>query len=148
RIKPAMASVIMSRKWRVSGLAALFLIVASPAAFIPAQGQSPPQPTQVTLKGSLICNGARIPDPQDDDHFMVLFAIDGTPEIRAEVDRIIKEFYPDKGLDGEAAQKLMDQFSERLKFCIAPDSPALKDAKNIGKNHYCMGAQASAVTGV
>src|SRR5262249_43504855 len=36
----------------------------------------------------------------------------------------------------------------RLKFYIAEDSPALKDAKNTGKNHYCMPALASAVTGV
>ena len=79
---------------------------------------------------------------------MVVFAIDGTREIRAEVDKIVKEFYPDKGLDGDAAQKLMDQFSARLKFYIAPDSPPLKDAKNTGKNHYCMPALASAVTGV
>jgi formylglycine-generating enzyme required for sulfatase activity len=79
---------------------------------------------------------------------MVLFALDGTAEIRAEVDRIMKDFYPEKGLDGDAAQKLMDQFSARLKFYLAPDSPALKDGKNKGKNHYCQAATASAVTGV
>src|SRR5205807_590311 len=60
----------------------------------------------------------------------------------------LKEFYPEKGLDAEAAQKLMDQFSARLKYYIAPESPALKDSKNTGKNHYCMPATASAVTGV
>jgi formylglycine-generating enzyme required for sulfatase activity len=96
----------------------------------------------------MVCNGACIPDPKAEDHGMVVFAIDGTPEIRAEVERIVKEFCPDKGLDGDAAQKLMDQFSTRLKFYIAPDSPALKDQKNTGKNHYCMPATASAVTGV
>jgi formylglycine-generating enzyme required for sulfatase activity len=79
---------------------------------------------------------------------MVLFAIDGTREIRSEMDKISKEFYPEKGLDAVAAQKLMDQFSARLKFYIAPDSPALKDAKNTDKNHYCMPALANAVTGV
>jgi formylglycine-generating enzyme required for sulfatase activity len=103
----------------------------------------------VTLKGSLMCNGACIPDPKEKDHGLVLFAIDGTAEIRAEVDKIMKEFYPDKGLDAAAAQKLMDQFSARLKYYIAPDSPALteKDKKNTGKNHYCMPALASVVTG-
>jgi formylglycine-generating enzyme required for sulfatase activity len=79
---------------------------------------------------------------------MVLFALEGTPEIRAEWDRIMKEFYPDRGLDADAAQKLMDQVSARLKFYLTPDSPALKDMKNTGKNHYCMPATASAVTGV
>jgi formylglycine-generating enzyme required for sulfatase activity len=78
---------------------------------------------------------------------MVLFAIDGTPEVRAEVDRIMREFYPDRGLDAEAAQKLMDQFSARLKYHVAPDSPALKGAGNTGARHYCMPAAASAVTG-
>ena len=79
---------------------------------------------------------------------MVLFAIDGTPEIRAEVDSLMRDFYPDKGLDGSAAQKLMDEFSARLKFHLAPDSPALKANKNLGKNHYCMPATASVVTGI
>jgi formylglycine-generating enzyme required for sulfatase activity len=103
---------------------------------------------KVTLKGSMVCNGACIPDPKEEDHGMVLFALDGTGEIRAEVDKLMKEFYPDQGLDGEAAQKLMDQFSARLKFYLSPDSPALKDSKNTGKNHYCQAAAASAVTGV
>jgi len=92
-------------------------------------------------------NGACIPDPKMEDHGLVIFAIDGTAEVRASVERIMKDFYPDKGLDAEAAQKLMDQFSTRLKYHIAPDSPALKDAKNRGGNHYCMPATASAVTG-
>jgi formylglycine-generating enzyme required for sulfatase activity len=96
----------------------------------------------------MVCNGACIPDPKAQDHVMVLFAIDGTREIRAEVDKIMKKFYPEQRLDGEAAQKLMDQFSTRLKFYIAPDSPALKDTKNRGKNHYCLPAVPNAVTGV
>src|SRR5205823_6157079 len=33
-------------------------------------------------------------------------------------------------------------------FFIAPDSPALRDDKDSGKNHYCSGAVACAVTGV
>src|SRR5207244_9026659 len=113
-----------------------------------AEDPSPNQGAEVTLKGSTVCDGACVPDPKAGDHGMVIFAIDGTPEVRAEVERIMKEFYPDKGLDAEAARTLMDQFSARLKFHIAPDSPALKDNKNTGKNHYCMPAAASAVTGI
>ena len=41
----------------------------------------------------------------------------------------------------------MDQFAARLKFYVDPESPALKDDKNKGKNHYCQGAAARAVTG-
>jgi len=118
------------------------------ATCTPAEDQPPAKGTEVTLKGSLVCNGACIPKPQDTDHGMVLFAVDGTAEVRAEVGRIVKDFYPDKGLDGAAAEKLMDQFSTRLKFYVAPDSPALKGDKNRGKNHYCQPATASAVTGV
>jgi formylglycine-generating enzyme required for sulfatase activity len=103
---------------------------------------------EVTLKGSLVCNGACVPNPKEEDHVMVLFAIDGTAEIRAEVDKIMKDFYPDQGLDAEAAEKVMDEFSARLKYYLAPDSPALKDDKNKGKNHYCQAATASAVTGL
>ena len=108
-----------------------------------AQGQA----GEVTLQGSVVCNGACIPDPKMGDHGLVVFAIDGTDEVRATVKRLMKDFYPDKGLDAEAAQKLIDQFSKLLKYHISPDSPALKEIKNKGKNHYCMPATSSAVTG-
>jgi hypothetical protein len=138
----------MNAQWRRSGLAVSFLISVAVAGYATATSQSRAQAAVVTLKGSMVCNGACLPDPKAKDHGMVVFAIDGTPAIRAEVNKIMKEFYPDKGLDGEAAQKLMDQFSARLKYHIAPDSPALRGAKNTGKNHYCQAARASAVTGV
>ena len=108
-----------------------------------AQGQA----GEVTLQGSVVCTGACIPDPKMGDHGLVVFAIDGTDEVRATVKRLMKDFYPDKGLDAEAAQKLIDQFSKLLKYHISPDSPALKEIKNKGKNHYCMPATSSAVTG-
>src|SRR5437870_1475598 len=133
---------------RGSGFALCVLICIALAGRARTDGRSAAQGVEVTLRGSMVCNGACIPDPKADDHVMVVFAIDGTPEIRAEVDRIIKEFYPDRGLDGDAAQRLMDEFSARLKFYLAPDSPALSGARNTGKNHYCQPAVASAVTGV
>jgi formylglycine-generating enzyme required for sulfatase activity len=102
---------------------------------------------EVTLKGSLVCNGACVTNPKAEDHVMALFAIDGTAEIRAEVDRIVNDFFPEKGLDAEAAVKLLEQFDARLKYDIAPNSPALKDDKNRGNNHYCHAARAVAVTG-
>ncbi len=102
---------------------------------------------EVTLRGSLVCNGACVPSPKEEDHVMVLFAIEGTAEIRAEVDRIANEFLPQQGLDTEAAQKVLQQFDARLKHFIAPESPALKNDRDRGKNHYCHGARAVAVTG-
>jgi hypothetical protein len=138
----------MKTRRLVSMLVVSFILLAVNTSSVDAQDQPPARGADVTLKGSLICNGACIPDPKAEDHGLVLFAIDGTAEIRAEVERMMKEFYPDQGLDAEAAQKVMDAFSARLKFYIAPDSPALKDDKNKGKNHYCMPALARAVTGV
>ena len=102
---------------------------------------------EVTLQGSVVCNGACIPDPKKEDHGLVVFAIDGTAEARATLERILKDFYPDQALGAEAAQRLMDQFSTYLKYHIAPDSPAFQGVKNKGANHYCMPATASAVTG-
>jgi formylglycine-generating enzyme required for sulfatase activity len=116
-----------------------------------ADGAEQEPAAEVTLKGSLVCNGATVPDLKNEDHTMAIFAIDGTPAVRDEVESIIKEFYPDEGLDADAAEILMDQFSARLKFFISPDSPALQDpkySKNKGSNHYCMPATPSAVTGV
>ena len=118
----------------VTGIAILF----GSAGFVRAE---------VTLKGSLVCNGACVTNPNVEDHVMALFAIDGTAEIRAEVDRVVNDYFPEKGLDAEAAVKLLEQFDTRLKYYIAPNSPALKDEKNRGNNHYCHAARAVAVTG-
>src|SRR5262245_60190489 len=62
----------------------------------------------VTLKGSVVCNGACVPAPKKDEHVLVVFAIDGTAKVRAEVAKIVKDDFPEKGLDAGAAQKLMD----------------------------------------
>lgn len=132
----------MRRSMREAGRAAGALLLLTLAGYARGAAESPAPGAEVTLKGSLICNGACIPDPKEGDHVPALFAIDGTPEIRSEVDKIMKEFYPERGLDGDAAQKLMDQFGARLKFLIDPDSPALKASKNGGKNHYCQPAAA------
>jgi len=140
----------MPTQYLRSGIAIGCLLLIA-LGYARGEGESTAQGREVTLKGSMICNGACLSDPKEPDHGLVLFAIDGTPEIRETVDQLIKEFYPDEGLDGDAAQKLMDQFSTRLKYYISPDSPALEDAKykkNTGKNHYCMPAVASAVTGL
>jgi len=105
-----------------------------------------PAGAEVTIEGSMVCNGACIPDPKADDHVMVIYAIGGTPAIGAELDRLMAEFYPDEGLDGDAAQKLLDEFTARLKYYVSPDSPALTNTQT-AENHYCMPATSSAVTG-
>jgi hypothetical protein len=138
----------MNKHSWASAITAIIVLLSAWAGYAHAADKATVKSEEVTLKGSLVCNGACVVKPKDEDHVMVLFAIDGTAEIRAEVDKIMKEFYPDQGLDAESAEKVMDQFSARLKYYLAPDSPALKDDKNKGKNHYCQAATASAVTGV
>ena len=76
----------------------------------------------VTLKGSRVCKGACVTSPKSEDQVRALFAIDGTAEIRAEVDTNVNDFFPEKGLDAEAAVKLLEQFDTRLKYYIAPNS--------------------------
>jgi formylglycine-generating enzyme required for sulfatase activity len=137
----------MRRHWRERQLAVGPCFAVAPVALAFLFGGPHARGTEVTLRGSVVCNGACVPDPKKEDHGLVVFAIGGTAEVRATVERIMKDYYPDKGLDAEAAQKLMDQFSARLKYHIAPDSPALKALRPEGKGHYCMPAAASAVTG-
>ena len=116
----------MTRSWqeRRHSTKCCFAITLVALAFL--VGRSQTWGVEVTVQGSVVCNGACIPDPNKQDHGLVVFAIDGTAEVRATVELIMKDFYADNGLDAEAAQKLMDQFSTRLKYHIAPDSPALK----------------------
>jgi formylglycine-generating enzyme required for sulfatase activity len=137
----------MGRYWQDRRLAAKSCFAIALAVLALIFGEYQARGSEVTLQGSVVCNGACIPDPKREDHVLVVFAIDGTAEIRAALERIMRDFYPDKGLDAEAAQKLMDRCSTRLKYYIASDSPALKDAKNTGSQHYCMPAAASAVIG-
>ena len=84
---------------------------------------------ELTIQGSLLCNGACLPDPKRDDHLMVLYAIHGTPDIRAPGARLTDDFYPDKGLDADSAAKLMDEFTARLKCYLSPQSPGLPKPK-------------------
>jgi formylglycine-generating enzyme required for sulfatase activity len=147
----ALENLAMPTQCFYSRLTVCLLLLVTLADRARAGGESPADGATVTLKGSLVCNGACLADPKDEDHKLVMFAIDGTRQVCDEVEAVLKEFYPEEGLDADAAQKLMDEFSRRLKFFIAPDSPALQDvkySKNVGKNHYCMPAAASAVTGL
>ncbi|MHC1767216.1 MAG: hypothetical protein AB9869_23545 [Verrucomicrobiia bacterium] len=102
---------------------------------------------ELTIQGSLLCNGVCLPDPKPDDHLMVLYAIDGTPDIRAPVARLADDFYPDKGLNADSAAKLMEEFTARLKCYISPQIPGLPKPKSTPDSHYCQPATSCAVTG-
>src|SRR3954452_9131734 len=81
----------MMMSWRATALAASVLMLPVLTGSTRAEDQAPARRAEVTLKGSMVCNGACVPHPKAEDHAMVLFAIDGTAAIRAEVDRIMKD---------------------------------------------------------
>src|SRR5262245_23499786 len=137
----------MPESWRSRAPAPAASVAMALSILVWAAAESRAPGAEVTLQGSLVCNGACVAEPKEAAHELVLFAIDGTEDVRAEVERIVKDLYPEKGLDAETAQKLLDRFSERLKYHIAPGSPALKEIKKKTTAHYCMPAEARAVTG-
>jgi len=58
---------------------------------------------------------------------LAIYALDGTPGIKAKFDRIMDRFYPEKGLDVDEAVKLLEKFDEHLKYYIVPGPLANKD---------------------
>ena len=102
--------------------------------------------TEVVIKGALQCDAMC---PQNAGHTRVLVAVDGSPEIVAIVKKILDEFYPERGLDADAAEKLQEQFNAKLKFYLSPDSPAQPPPgqQNPGPKHYCHCASPCAITG-
>jgi hypothetical protein len=135
------------RGWEPAAGALLLIALAGYAC---AEGASTAPSAEVTIKGALQCNGMCMPDPKPGDHVWVIVAIDGSPEIAAKVKKIMDDFYPDKGLDAEAAEKLNEQFDSQLKFFIAPESTAKPPpgSENPGPKHYCHCAHPYIVTGV
>ena len=71
-------------------LVVLILTCGVPSTYVLGHEAAPTTfGAEVTIKGSIVCNGACIPDPSADDHVMVMYAIDGAADIRAEVDKIM-----------------------------------------------------------
>jgi hypothetical protein len=123
----------------------LFLALSQSGQAQPSSAAS--KDSELTIQGSLLCNGACLPDPKQNDHVMVLYAIDGTPEVRTALAKIMEDFYPDQGLDVDSAAKLIDEFTARLKYYISPESPGLPKHQSAPESHYCQPATSSAVTG-
>ncbi|HLK55990.1 MAG TPA: hypothetical protein VKU00_05485, partial [Chthonomonadaceae bacterium] len=101
----------------------------------PVTAQEKPA-AEVTLKGNVLCLRAMIPvswngSQNPDEHIPVLYAFEGTPEITAQVKEILNKGYPAKGLDVEAAQKLLDAFTARLAYYVAPGELTIKLHKEV-----------------
>ena len=61
-----------------------------------ADGSAAGSGSEVTITGSLLCNRACIAEvwdhsPTSGDHTLVLFALEGTPELESELDCIMEE---------------------------------------------------------
>ena len=88
---------------KFSSCAALLLLAAAASA------------AEVTIVGNVLSNV----HTGEKEKSLFILAYAGTPEIKAEFDKIIDKFYPDKGLDADAARKLQDQFMAHLKYNIS-----------------------------
>ena len=110
----AMAGLLMGTVWCVC---------------VYATNPETPDSKEVTLTGAVMCNWSTLPDPKstvkqrvNEEHDqLVVYAMDGSPEIKGEVDKIVADYYPEKGLTGDEAQKLQEQWTARLKFYIAKE---------------------------
>ncbi len=77
---------------------------------------------EVTIKGILLWEKACAPDESAVGDGQVLYAVDGTPEVKAEMDRLMKECYTSDTLNAEQAVKVLERFNERLKYYLVPSS--------------------------
>src|SRR4051794_8139219 len=72
------------RRNRPSAVTVIVSMVLSTLAWAGAEARA--AGAEVTLQGSMVCNGACVPEPKAVAHDLVLFAIDGTEDVRAEVE--------------------------------------------------------------
>jgi formylglycine-generating enzyme required for sulfatase activity len=116
-------------------LIATIVALSTPVACPAFQDAQPESPTELTIKGNVLCNRATDTkdwfwDPKDGDHTPVIYALDGTPEIAGTV-RKIMEGYPDRGLDVDSALEIQEQFTRHLKYFISPAPLAEKIHKDV-----------------
>ena len=82
---------------------------------------TPARAGEVTLKGVMMLEEACTPKPaKETRHSVVLFALEGTPEVAATLDAIMKENWPGDSMDANQARHLNDAFSARLKYYFTP----------------------------
>jgi hypothetical protein len=89
-----------------------------------AQSASDGPPTDVTIKGNVLCNRATEAkdwfwDTKDGDHTPVIYALEGTPAIAESLGRIM-DAYPERGLNVEDALRIQERFDNQLKYFLAP----------------------------
>ncbi len=93
----------------------------------------------VTLKG-MVLNHVHTGETKP---AVFVYALDGPPPIQTEFEKVLADYYPERGLDGDAARTLLDQFTARLKYFV--DGPM---AEKLQKEATYNARQVMAVTGV
>ncbi len=81
------------------------------------------QAQEVTLKGVMMWEMSCVLKPTKEDRdkkTLVLFAVEGTREVAAALDAIMKEHWPGDSMNGDQARKLNEAFGKRLKYYITP----------------------------
>jgi len=136
----------MPRQRRIGIPTAMILALSLLVTRTSAQVEKQAPRVDVTIKGNVLCNRATDTkpwfwDPKDGDHTPVIYAMEGTPAIAEQVQKIM-ENYPDRGLDVEDALKIQDQFSQHLKYFIVPGPITQKIHKDVEA-----GSQLLALTG-
>ena len=92
-----------------------------PARGAPQAPAAEPAGGEVTIK----CNVLSNIHTGEKSKSVFLLAYDGTPEIKAEFERIMAEHYPDAGLDAESAQRVQDLFMTRMRYEV--DGPLVEE---------------------
>ncbi len=126
-------------------LIVLSLAVSAPADEAPAASNpAAAGAEEVTIKGMMMLEEACTLKPaKDADKTLVLFALEGTPEVAVALDAIMKENWPGDSMDGEQARNLNEAWGKRLKYYITPGELT---TKNLGSCKW--GNPQRAVTGI
>ena len=121
--------------WKAIALGMISAVALAPGA----TGRSARAAEPVTVIGMVLNHvhtGEKAP-------CVFVYAVDGPPEVQSEFKRILDEYYPEQGLDAEAARKLLDQFTARLKYFV--NGPL---AEKLEKDATYNARQMMALTGV
>jgi hypothetical protein len=116
----------MSGKMRAFCVAACVpALLAALVYVVRAQEDQTPKGPEVTIIGNVLCQRAFVPPlgtcEPNSKYGPVVVALDGTPEIKAEIARIMKEYWPaNNALDMAQAEKLNDAWVKSLTYIIAP----------------------------
>ena len=92
----------------VAGLSLAVLAIAIPVLAEEGKSAAGEKPAaagqEVTLKGVMMLEEACTPKPaKETRHSVVLFALEGTPEVAATLDAVMKENWPGDSMDANAS---------------------------------------------